>query len=88
MKKGRHKYINKSVKAQGSRYKVYGIEITDDDNSRVALPAHGVKRQFMVPGGHLMAQSDNSWGSLSTGIGWEGFLTLNGNELNHNRHRA
>jgi len=25
------------------------------------LPAHGGKRQFMVPGGQLMAQTDTSW---------------------------
>jgi hypothetical protein len=25
------------------------------------LPAHGEKRQLMVPGGQLMAENDRSW---------------------------
>jgi len=27
------------------------------------VPAHGGKRQFMAPGGQLMAQTDTSWGN-------------------------
>jgi hypothetical protein len=30
-------------------------------NKKMSLPAHGLERQLMAPGGQFMAENDRSW---------------------------
>jgi hypothetical protein len=37
------------------------VPISQTNGGSELMPAHGEKRQFVVPGGQLMVQTDTSW---------------------------